>query len=317
MTDRFRHTVPGIVLWNFRHHLLPRIVHSNAYYVKKAFKKAHGREPDLQNPKTLNEKIAWLMVYGYKPFHTVLADKFAVRDWMSARYGTDGLIPLLYTTRNWRDLRPENLPDEPCIVKSNTGSGWWQIVRDKSDVDFSLLRQRAKEWMHSNYYYSACQPQYKRIRPMILVEKLLQTKAGKIPNDFKLNFINGDLAFTYCSIDREGANYRAVYDPDWRPIRVEWASRKKLGKSPTGPDIPPPASFSRMVEIGRDVAKLFPYVRVDFYDVDGKLYYGEITMHHGGGAYVIEPESWDETWGRKIRLPVAGKRSAEIGETNK
>lgn len=317
LIETFRRSVPGIVLQDFFRHRLPRAVHSNAYYVRKMFREAHGRELDLENPVTLNEKIAWLMVRGYRPFHTQIADKFAVRRWLSDRFGEDGLVPLLFQTRDWRDVRPENLPDVPCIVKCNSGSGWWQIIRDKSSVDFDELRRKAKVWLHTNYYYCSCQPQYRDIVPRILVEKLLLGKNGKIPNDYKLNFINGELAFTYCSIDREGANYRAVYDPSWHPIDVEWASRRKLGKTPKGPDIPPPSTFSRMLEIGRKVASDFPYVRVDFFDVDGKLYYGEITLHHGGGAYVISPEEWDEKWGRSIRLEAAGSVGPEPGRTGR
>lgn len=303
MKTTFTDTLPGIWLGNFRHYLLPRLVHGNEHYVRKTFRRSFGRDPDLVHPKTLNEKMCWLMLHGFAPFQTEMADKYAARAFFEREFGPDGLVPLPFSTTDWRKIRPENLPDFPCIVKSNTGSGWWQIVHDKSTVDWDALRRKCLRWMHTNYYYQSNQPQYRSIKPRILVEKLLLTKEGKIPNDYKLHFANGKLMFTYCSVDREGANYRVNYDPEWKRIEFEWTSPAKLGKTPWGPDIPPPPSFPEMLRIGSSIAARFPYVRVDFFDVDGKLYYGEITLHHGGGAYPFSPDSWDAHWGSLVSLP--------------
>ena len=131
-----------------------------------------------------------------------------------------------------------------------------------------------------------------------MVEKLLLTHEGKIPNDYKLHFFNGKLGFVYCSIDREGGNYRNMYDPDWKPLYFSWGGHDE----DRGPEISPPASFPEMLRIGSEIAKMFHYVRVDFYDVDGKLYYGEITFHHGGGYNRFIPESYDRYFGDMLDL---------------
>lgn len=298
-----RNTVPGIWLSDFRRYRIPRLFHSNAWFANQRFRHGSGRNLDLSNPTTLNEKICWLIVNGFEPFHTILADKFAAREYWSREFGPDGLVPLPFWTDNWRDIRLENLPDKPCIVKSNTGSGWCQIIRDKHTVNFHDLRLKCKRWMHRNYYYMAAQPQYKGIRNKILVEELLLNANGRIPNDCKLHFINGKLAFVFSHIDPDGANGRLFHDADWNRLDFDWYDPNLLGTIKPCKDVPPPKSFPRMVEIGTKIAKRFSYVRVDFYDVEGKLYYGEITLHTGGGKYAFSPPEWDLYWGRQLVLP--------------
>ncbi|NOU35150.1 MAG: hypothetical protein HOO88_00005 [Kiritimatiellaceae bacterium] len=246
--------------------------------------------------------MIWLMLYDRQDFHTTCADKYAVREYFAENFGEEGLIPLLYRTTDWRDIKYENIPDCPCVIKSNSGSGWYQIVRDKNKIDFAQLRNNCKKWMHTNYYYLSNQWQYKNIKPCIMIEKLLLTRDGKLPNDYKLNFFNGKLEFVYCSIDREGENTRNIYDATWNPLHFSWVNAAKKNADVRGEDIPPPPTFQRMVEVGSEIARHFKYVRVDFYDVDGALYYGEITLHHGGGLDVFVPETYDTLLGNKLNI---------------
>jgi len=132
-------------------------------------------------------------------------------------------------------------------------------------------------------------------------------KKGKLPNDYKLNYFNGKLEFVYCSVDREGGNHRNIYTPDWKPLPFSWVNAEDHRSDLIGPIIKKPASFDRMVEIGNEIAKKFDLVRVDFYDVDGKLYYGEITLHHGGGFDTFKPKKFDLIYGKKLKLSKKGK----------
>ena len=118
----------------------------------------------------------------------------------------------------------------------------------------------------------------------------------------KLHYINGELQFIYCSIDREGENYRSIYSPDWKRIDMEWVAPKDHKGGLVGKDIPPPQTLEKMKKIADEIAKNFKYVRIDFYDVDGKLYYGEITLHHGSGFDTFEPKRMDEIFGKKLIL---------------
>ena len=283
---------------------IPRMIKGNKWDVeqtKKKYKRVFGKEIDLNDPQTINEKIIWLKLNEHKDFHTVCADKYAAREYWR-KYGDDGLVPLLYHTEDWRDITLDKIPDEPCIIKCNTGCGTHKIIRDKSSVDIKQLRRDCRIWMMGNFYYRTQEWQYKNVKPCIIIEKLLLDKKGKIPNDYKLNFINGKLAFTYCSIDREGKNYRSIYSPEWERLDMEWVGANLHKGGMVGDNIPQPMTYPRMKEIGEDIAKNFKYVRVDFYDVDGKLYYGEITLHHGAGYNTFEPAYWDEKLGQQLDI---------------
>lgn len=273
----------------------------DTFCIKRNFRFSFGREPDLENPKTINEKIQWLKLNDRKTIYTTLADKFAVREWLKERFGDQYLIPLLYRTDNWKDIKPENLPDCPFILKSNSGSDAYFIVKDKDKADWNRIRKACRCWLNTNNYYITQEWQYKNIKNMIVVEKLLEDRNHRIPNDYKLNFLNGKLEFIYCSIDREGKNYRRIYSPDWELLPFSWCDdHHNLEGNLDG--IERPKNFQKMKEFGEIIAKDFKYVRVDYYDVDGKLYFGEITLHHGSGLLHFSPDKYDLIYGQKLKL---------------
>jgi len=274
-------------------------------YLKKHFKTMQGYELNLDNPKTLNEKIQWLKIHDRSNFHSMLADKYVVRDYIKKEFGEDLLIPLAFVTSNYKDITLSNIPDYPCIVKATHDSGSYLIIKDKSKVDYNKLLVDCRWWLNRNYYLVDREWQYKNIKPRIVIEKLLLTAKGKIPNDFKLNVINGKVAFIYVSIDREGKNKRNIYDRDWNPLYFTWALKNKDIVHLRGEEINPPATLNRMIEIAEKIGEDFPYVRVDFYDVDGKLYFGEITQHHGGGFDQIRPIEMDYKYGELLDLKVS------------
>ena len=272
------------------------------FYLKKSFYKVQGYKMNLKNPRTLNEKIQWLKLNDRRSINTQLADKYAVREYIASNFGEKYLIPLLYHTTEVGNLKPENLPDTPFIIKSNHDSGNFIVVRDKREVNWDDVRMKFKRCMAFNYYYLQREWQYKNIEPRILVEKLLVQKNGRIPNDYKLHCINGKVAFVYVSVDREGKNKRNIYDKEWNPLDFTFAAKKKNIENLRGDEIEPPLSFPLMIEFAEKIAKLYSYVRIDFYDVDGRLYFGEVTHHHGGGFDQIRPIEWDYKLGEKVDL---------------
>lgn len=271
-------------------------------YLRKSFFKAHGYPLDLKNPKTLNEKIQWLKLHDRRSINTQLADKYAVREYIKEHFGVDYLIPLLFHTSDVNDLIPEKLPNVPFIIKTNHDSGNYVIVRNKNHIDWKQIQIKFKWSMSFNYYYQDREWQYKHIQPRILVEQLLVLENGRIPNDYKLHCINGEVAFVYVSVDREGNNNRNIYDKEWNPLYFTFAAKRKNIEAMRGAEINPPLSYTLMIEFAEKIAKLYPYVRVDFYDVDGKLFFGEITHHHGGGYDRFTPLEWDYRWGEMIKL---------------
>jgi hypothetical protein len=278
------------------------IKQSDKQFILERFNRSQGYNLNLENPKTLNEKINWLKLNFSHKNETIFADKFAIRDFVKKSFGDEYLIPLVYETRKPSSIKPEIFPDYPVIVKANHDSGSYRIIRDKNSVDWSKLQTDCRFWLTRNYYWVEREKQYKNIVPRIIIEKLLITKDGKIPFDFKLNCINGKVEFIYVSVDREGDNKRNIYDRNWNPLNFTWAGKNKDVSKLRGPEIPPPVNLDRMIEIAEKIASEFYYVRIDFYDVDGKIYFGEITQHHGGGFDCIRPFEWDLKFGEMLNL---------------
>jgi len=269
-------------------------------YLTRIFRRRTGYDLNIENPKTFNEKLQWLKVNDHRSILSFMTDKYLVREYIKEKFGEQYLVPLLFVTKNYQDITYENIPNEKCIIKTNCGSHDYYIVRDKKVIDEESLQKKYKDLLNFNYYYYGREWNYKNIEPCIIIEKLLEDKNGKIPNDYKLTFFNGELQFVYCSIDREGLNYRKIYSPNWETMNFSMGH--PLEDYEQFPDIQPPDSFKKMVEIGKEVAKEFLNVRVDFYDVDGKLYCGEITLYHGSGFDRFYPEEYDLYWGNKLEL---------------
>lgn len=271
-------------------------------YLKAKFLRLQGYPLNLEEPKSLNEKLQWLKLYDIRPIYTTLADKYGVRSFIQEQFGDDLLIPLLYDTTDYRDIVPENLPNEPFILKATHDSGSFVIVRDKSAVDWEKVRVDCRWWLSKNYYWIDREIQYKDIQPRIIIEKLLLDKDGKIPNDYKLHCINGKVEFIYVAVDREGVNKRNIYDPNWNPLPFTFAHKFKDTSKLRGSEIAPPATLQQMITLSEKVAQMFAYVRVDFYDVDGVLYFGEVTQCHGGGFDQMRPIEWDYKYGEMLNI---------------
>lgn len=271
--------------------------------VKRRYKQSFGVEPNLKNPQTLNEKIQWLKLNERHDYYPVCADKYAMKKWVAELLGTEEYnVPVIYHTPDWRKITPETVNQFPCIVKPNHSSHDYIILRSAEEVNWKQLRRRCRFWLKRDYFIESQEWQYRDIPRQIVVESLLETKEGKIPNDYKLNYLNGKLEFVYVSYDREGINARCVFDESWKVIPFYWGNSNQKEYVPCPVDIPAPKSFDKMKEIGAKIAKFFKYVRVDLYDVDGKLYVGEITLHHGGGCDRFRPQEYDKIYGEKLNL---------------
>ncbi|WP_250436306.1 ATP-grasp fold amidoligase family protein [Hanstruepera flava] len=273
-------------------------------YVINQYKASFKRLPDLDNPKTLNEKILWLKLHDRTDLHTKCADKLLVRSYVERVIGSKYLIPLYYHSSNINNLKPENFPnDKPYIIKTNHNSSGGFIVLDSQSVDWNLIRKKIKKLLKQNYYLESKEWQYKNIVPAFLAEKLLKDEKGELPFDYKFHCFNGRVETIQVDLDRFSDHRRNFYDRNWNLMPFTWSQWKNNKPLwPNGSDIDKPANFQLMMELAEQLAKPFEYVRIDLYNVDGAIYFGEITFHHGGGCERIYPESWDLELGSKIDL---------------
>lgn len=275
-------------------------IFSDKYLIKKKFYRNLGYKINFVNPKTYNEKINWLKVTDRRQIITNYADKLKARELLAEKFGKQFLVPLIFSTESYKDICPENLPDYPVIIKPNHGSGWFKIIMNKNEINWGETRLECRFWLLDNYYYKSQEWQYRNIKPRLLVEKLLIPKDGGSPNNYRFHCMSGKIEIISVTIYHGApSNYSTnKYDKDWKELYFF------QGKITTEPKvaIPQPDNYNKMCFIAEEVAKDFPYVRVDFYEVDGEMYYGEVTFHDSGGLDKFYPDEWDTVFGEKLHL---------------
>ncbi|WP_010136873.1 ATP-grasp fold amidoligase family protein [Ochrovirga pacifica] len=274
-----------------------RVIYNNFY-------KFQGYQLNLENPKTFNEKIQWLKLNDRTPLHTQCADKYMVRDYVAQKVGEQYLIPLVFHTEDVSQLTMDKLPDYPVIIKTNHDSGNYVIVRDKKQFDLNAVRNKMRAAMKKNYYYHTKEWQYKNIKPRVVVEKLLMQKGGSIPYDYKVHCIHGKVEMISVDLHRGTKEHRRNwYDINWQRLPFDWASILDGVKTVQSDiDIEKPNCLDEMVLLSEKISSSFKYARVDWYEVESKLYFGEITFHHDSGFQPIEPNEWDLKIGAKLKL---------------
>ncbi|OQD44533.1 hypothetical protein BUL40_01455 [Croceivirga radicis] len=286
----------------WRHHIM-----DEKTFIQNRFKRRMGYELNLDNPQTLNEKIQWLKLYDRTDLHTICADKIEVRNYVEQKIGKEHLIPMLLVTENVEDITYETLPESPFIIKTNHDSGSYKIIKDKNEVkNWKVLRQFFAKKLKTNFYYSSKEWQYKHIPPKILVERLLQSKDGEIPKDYKVHCFGGKPKYIQLDFDRGTEHHsRNWYDENWDKANFHWAIKLKSGKEtlPNKFNVPKPPTLEKILKFAEILSEPFAYARVDFYSVEGKVYFGEITFHHDSGFRPIVPKEWDYKLGEMVRLP--------------
>lgn len=263
----------------------PKIEMNRVYY------SVFHRNPDLEHPVDLIEKIYWMQLHADTSLWTRCADKFAMRGYVK-ECGYDKYLPQnLGKWDNSDDIDFNSLPNE-FVLKTNNSCGTVMLIKDKSQVNYKKIRRKLKQWLKIPYGWGGAQLHYTRIRPCIIAEELLhqdeKTKAIS-PNslvDYKIWCINGKPESICVAYNRHDIKYIniAMYDTQWNPIPENLHS---IETDKYNPDIaiPKPNSLEKMLRIAEDLSKPFPEVRVDFYEIDGKPIIGEMTFTSGFGFF--------------------------------
>ena len=261
-------------------------------FIKHTYKKALGKYPNLENPKLFSEKIQWLKLNDRTPLHTICADKYRVREYVKEKIGEKYLIPLVLETKNVNDICEKNMPDYPVIVKTNHDSGGGYIIKDKTKADYKYIRKELKKRLRKNYYWGNKEWEYKNIEKRIIVEKLLKDKSGNdLLNDYKIYCFNGEPVYIQTLFDRDTGVKETWYDLNWKKQNFCYFSKEKK-------EVQKPNSLDKMIKSSKKLSKDFKYIRVDLYDVNNQVYFGELTFHPFSGNMMWEPREWDrKTWG--------------------
>lgn len=281
-----------------------RLYLNDSEAIQYRFKIAHGYSFDFENPNTLNEKMQWLKINDRTALHTLLADKWKIRDYIKEKYGDNILTEVVFQTENWKDIVIKNMPNYPFVIKPNHGSGWYHFVYDKTKVNWNQIKSDCRFWLTQNFYHFEREWQYKFIKPCIVVEKLLIPQTGGLPNNYRLHCLSGIVEVISVNLCFGDPNtfIAKKFDKNWNRLNFKYGIEIKEQKEYQDMLITPPKSLNKMIDIAENIAKHFAYVRVDFYEVDDKLYFSEITFHDSGGYDKIIPFEWDKKLGGKISL---------------
>lgn len=269
-------------------------------YIKLYYRLRVGRPLNTKNPTTLNEKLQWLKFNYRFPLQSIVSDKLLVRDYVAEKIGAEYLIPLLGTWENYDDVDFDKLP-EKFVLKCNHDSGGLVVCTDKSKLDHKEARNRVEKSLKSNFFYIGREYQYRNIKPRIICEQFISDN-GKVPMDYKIYCFNGKPDVILVCKDRFSDNtHRASYlyfDQEWR-----FQPLNKGDETLTEVDVPKPKNLDRMIEIAKDLSKDFLFARIDLYNIDGQIYFGEITLSPNSG---FDPDIKYETdlmFGERLKIP--------------
>lgn len=261
-----------------------------------------GKGLNLKEPRYFDEKIWWLKLNNRDPLLTQCSDKHAVRDYVKEKGFKDILIPQVGLYNNAKEIPFDQYVDE-VIIKCTSGSGENYIFTPGKINDTNMIVKRMNYALKQNPYWYSREWNYKNIDRKITVEKIIRDKNGKLPTDYKFMCFNGEPKLLFLDIgliDENNIynhNYpRNIYDMDFNLMPFKETRDNYLG------DINKPDNWEKMIEIAKCLSEPFPFCRVDLYNVDGKIYFGEITFYHGGGCNDIQPEEWDLKLGSWIDI---------------
>ena len=268
---------------------------SDEKYIKTKFRILLGYKLDIRNPKTFNEKLNWLKLHDRKELYTLLADKYLVKSYVRDKIGEEYVIPLLGVWNSIDEVDIDELPSE-FVLKATHDSSGAVVCHDKSRFNLSQIVDKYRRILKRNYFYSCREYPYKNIKPRIIAEALLKSDQANEPlRDYKFLCFNGVPKLMYCTV-KGGEVYENFYDMDFKPVDVS------RGFPRHSPEFSEPLTFALMKELAKKLANGIPFVRIDFYEVKGKVYFGEYTFYDWAGFRPFTDRSCDYKLGQWINL---------------
>ncbi len=264
-------------------------------FLKLLFWARTGKRLNLKNPRTYNEKLQWLKLYDRNPEYTKMVDKYEVRKYISEKIGEEYLIPLLGVWESFDEIDFDSLPEQ-FVLKCTHDSGGLVICKDKSKLDLAVAKKKINKCLKRNFYKYNREWVYKNVKPRIIAEKYMVDESGTELKDYKFFCFDGEPRAMFIATDRPHDTRFDFFDMQFNhlPFLNGHPMATKEIKKPTG--------FDKMAELSRILSADMRHVRTDFYDINGKIYFGEITFFHHSGFTPFEPEEWDYKFGEWINL---------------
>ena len=281
--------------------LLNRLVYNDFDFYKKNYRKTHGEYPDLKNPKSFSEKLVWsLLNYRDKRF-IQFADKYDVKEFIKNCIGEKYIIKTYELYNKLEEINIDKLPNS-FVLKATHASGWNLICNNKKEFNQEKTKRILKYWLKHSYYSTNREWPYKYMKKRIICEEYIGSDDGTPPMDYKIFCFEGEPKLIQLDINRFQDHKRNIFDISWNQIKnVEIAHEQDYSKV-----YEKPRNLEEMLDIARKLSNGFEHVRIDLYNMDGKIYFGEMTFFHGAGIFeYFRPKEFHILVGSWFNLPKA------------
>lgn len=250
---------------------------------------------NLKKPVTYNEKLNWLKLNDHNPLYPKIVDKYAVKEYIADIIGEEYIIQTIGVWDNFDDIDFEKLPEQ-FVLKCTHDSEGLVICRDKSKLDLEEARNKIESSLKQNFFYVGREWPYKSVKPRIIAEEYMEDKIDGELRDYKFFCFDGKAKAMFIASDRINDTTKFdYYDLDFNHLDIKQ-------KYPNAGEVRKPLNFEKMIELAEILSKDMPHVRVDFYEVNGKVYFGELTLYHFSGFRPFEPSKWDKTFGDWLKI---------------
>lgn len=270
---------------------------SDKAFIKAVYRAKFGKKLNLKNPKTFNEKLQWLKLNDKDPKYAKMVDKYEAKKYVGDIIGEEYIIPTYGVYDNFDEINFDSLPNS-FVIKCTHDSGGVAICKDKKTFDKKSAREKIEKSLKRNYFNEGREPVYKYVKPRIIVEKYMEDKKQKEIVDYKFFCFNGEPKIMYISDGSHTENQSiAFFDMDYNLLDIEREDYKKMV------DIPlKPKNFEKMKEFSRILSKNMYHLRVDFYEINGHLYFGELTFITCSGLIPFKKQEYDELLGSYLNI---------------
>ena len=267
-------------------------------FLKKMYKIKFGRELNLDNPVLYTEKLQWLKLYDQRHEYSVMVDKYAAKKFVVESIGEEYVIPLLGVWDCVEDIDFEVLPNE-FVLKTTHDSGAVVICKNKRDLDINVVKKKLKYFLKRNYFHCNREWPYKNVKPRIIAEAYMEDSIYKELRDYKFFTFGGVPKVLYIAQGRGNGEPTVADFFDMEFNHLDLTIDHDMAKTPPEK----PRCFEEMKKLAAVLSEGTPQLRVDFYEVDGKVYFGEMTFFHCSGFEMFKPKEWDKTFGDWVKLP--------------
>ena len=268
-------------------------------YLKILYYCKMGKHLDLKHPISYTEKLQWLKLNNRNDMFTTLVDKYKVREYVKSRIGEEYLIPLVGGP--WNDVQDISFSELPesFVLKTTHDSGGVVICEDKNVLDWEKAKEKIKRSLGTNFYWRYREWPYKNVKPSIIAEKYMVDESGYELKDYKFFVFDGKVKALFIATDRmaEEETCFDFYDRDFNHMPIKNGHPNAMRK------IEKPENFEKMIEVAENLGSGFSHVRIDLYNINGRIYFGEFTFFHFSGITPFEPVEWDYIFGKWLNLP--------------